>query len=82
MVNHTTIAMKTILECYHGFDNLKSVVDVGGGLGITINMIVSKHPTIKGINFDLPHVTRHAPLYPGTLVAISIRVKKKFVINN
>ena len=60
--------MKTILECYHGFDNLKSVVDVGGGLGITINMIVSKHPTIKGINFDLPHVTRHAPLYPGTLV--------------
>ncbi|GKB37767.1 caffeic acid 3-O-methyltransferase-like protein [Tanacetum coccineum] len=64
MVNHTTIAMKTILECYHGFDNLKSVVDVGGGLGITINMIVSKHPTIQGINFDLPHVTRHAPLYP------------------
>nr|GEV30595.1 caffeic acid 3-O-methyltransferase-like [Tanacetum cinerariifolium] len=65
MVNHTTIAMKTILECYHGFENLTSVVDVGGGLGITINMIVSKHPTIKGINFDLPHVTRHAPLYPG-----------------
>nr|GEV28898.1 caffeic acid 3-O-methyltransferase-like [Tanacetum cinerariifolium] len=65
MVNHTTIAMKTIIECYHGFENLTSVVDVGGGLGITINMIVSKHPTIKGINFDLPHVTRHAPLYPG-----------------
>ncbi|GJU38473.1 caffeic acid 3-O-methyltransferase-like protein [Tanacetum coccineum] len=65
MVNHTTIAMKTILECYHGFENLTSVVDVGGGLGITINMIVSKHPTIKGINFDLSHVTRHAPLYPG-----------------
>lgn len=65
MVNHTTIVMKEILECYHGFDNLKSVVDVGGGLGMTINMIVSKHPTIKGINFDQPHVTRHAPSYPG-----------------
>nr|GFC40040.1 caffeic acid 3-O-methyltransferase-like [Tanacetum cinerariifolium] len=44
---------------------LKSVVDVGGSLGITINMIVSKYPTIKGINFDLPHVTRHAPLCHG-----------------
>ncbi|KAF5762938.1 putative caffeate O-methyltransferase [Helianthus annuus] len=65
MLNHTTIVMKRILECYDGFDGLKRVVDVGGGLGATINMIVSKHPTIKGINFDLPHVTRHAPLYPG-----------------
>ncbi|KAJ0453784.1 putative caffeate O-methyltransferase [Helianthus annuus] len=65
MLNHTTIVMKRILECYDGFDGLKHVVDVGGGLGTTINMIVSKHPTIKGINFDLPHVTQHAPLYPG-----------------
>nr|GEY31085.1 caffeic acid 3-O-methyltransferase-like [Tanacetum cinerariifolium] len=54
-----------VKPCYHGFDSLKSVVDVGGSLGITINMIVSKYPNIKGINFDLPHVTRHAPLYPG-----------------
>lgn len=68
MVNHTTIVMKEILERYHGFDNLKRVVDVGGGLGITLNMIVSKHPTIEGINFDLPHVTRNAPLYKGVYV--------------
>ncbi|XP_071732094.1 caffeic acid 3-O-methyltransferase-like [Rutidosis leptorrhynchoides] len=65
MVYHTTIVMKEILESYHGFDTLKSVVDVGGGLGITINMIVSKYPTIKGINFDQSHVTRYAPLYEG-----------------
>ncbi|XP_076954473.1 cathecol O-methyltransferase 1-like [Bidens hawaiensis] len=65
MVNHTTLVMKEILKHYHGFDALKRVVDVGGGLGITLSMIVSKHPTIKGINFDLPHVTQHAPLYPG-----------------
>nr|XP_043615220.1 caffeic acid 3-O-methyltransferase-like [Erigeron canadensis]XP_043615221.1 caffeic acid 3-O-methyltransferase-like [Erigeron canadensis] len=65
MVNHTTIVMKEILECYQGFTNVKHLVDVGGGLGITINMIVSKHPTIRGINFDLPHVIRHAPVYPG-----------------
>lgn len=65
MVNHTTVIMKEILKHYRGFDNLTSVVDVGGGLGITLNMIVSKHPTIKGINFDLPHVIQHAPLYQG-----------------
>nr|KJB52490.1 hypothetical protein B456_008G264700 [Gossypium raimondii] len=28
-------------------------------------MIVSKYPTIKGINFDLPHVIENAPTCPG-----------------
>ncbi|XP_070677064.1 caffeic acid 3-O-methyltransferase-like [Malus domestica] len=28
-------------------------------------MIVSKYPSIKGINFDLPHVIEDAPQYPG-----------------
>nr|GEV92478.1 caffeic acid 3-O-methyltransferase-like [Tanacetum cinerariifolium] len=65
MVNHTTIVMKEILERYHGFKNIKNMIDVGGGLGVTLNMIVSKHPTIKGINFDQPHVIQHAPIYPG-----------------
>ena len=65
MVNHSMIVMKEILECYHGFNNIKCLVDVGGGLGISLNMITTKYPTIKGINFDLPHVTRHAPQYPG-----------------
>ncbi|KAD5318270.1 hypothetical protein R6Q59_033514 [Mikania micrantha] len=65
MKNHTIILMKEILEHYHGFNNLKSVIDVGGGLGININMIVTKYPSITGINFDLPHVTDHAPFYEG-----------------
>ncbi|XP_076947807.1 cathecol O-methyltransferase 1-like [Bidens hawaiensis] len=65
MVNHTTIVMKEILDCYDGFNNLECVVDVGGGLGINIKMIVTKHVNAKGINFDLPHVIRRAPLYQG-----------------
>lgn len=65
MVNHTTIVMKKILECYKGFEEIKRLVDVGGGLGININLITSKYPHIKGINFDLPHVIEHAPSYPG-----------------
>jgi hypothetical protein len=65
MSNHSTITMKKILETYTGFDGLGSVVDVGGGTGATLNMIVSKYPSIKGINFDLPHVIEDAPAYPG-----------------
>jgi O-methyltransferase domain len=30
-----------------------------------LNMITSKYPNIKGINFDLPHVIADAPPYPG-----------------
>ncbi|KAI7737310.1 hypothetical protein M8C21_031408 [Ambrosia artemisiifolia] len=65
MVNHTTIVMQEIFKHYHGFESLERLVDVGGGLGITLDMILSKHPSIKGIIFDLPHVIRHAPLYRG-----------------
>ncbi|KAL6315539.1 hypothetical protein AAG906_000841 [Vitis piasezkii] len=44
---------------------LASLVDVGGGTGASLNMIISKYPSIKGINFDLPHVAQTAPTYPG-----------------
>ncbi|CAI0453227.1 unnamed protein product [Linum tenue] len=50
---------------YTGFDGLKSLVDVGGGTGAVLSMILSKHPSIKGINFDLPHVIEDAPPLPG-----------------
>ncbi|KAL5712062.1 caffeate O-methyltransferase [Ranunculus cassubicifolius] len=65
MADHSTITMKKILDIYKGFDNLKSLVDVGGGTGAIINTIVTRHPTIEGINFDLPHVIEDAPSYPG-----------------
>ncbi|CAI9769624.1 unnamed protein product [Fraxinus pennsylvanica] len=65
MTNHTAVVMKQILEHYKGFENLKTLVDVGGGLGLTLNMITSIYPTISGINFDLPHVIKEAPSYPG-----------------
>ncbi|XP_022880297.1 caffeic acid 3-O-methyltransferase-like isoform X2 [Olea europaea var. sylvestris] len=49
MKNQTTVVLKQILEHYEGFENLKTLVDVGGGLGVTLNMITSKYPTIAGI---------------------------------
>ncbi|KAK9163834.1 hypothetical protein Syun_004736 [Stephania yunnanensis] len=63
--DHTAIVMRRILDKYKGFENVKVVVDVGGGIGTNINMIVSKYPTIKGINFDLPRVVETALSYPG-----------------
>ncbi|XP_018817142.1 caffeic acid 3-O-methyltransferase-like [Juglans regia] len=65
MSNHTNLIMKKILDVYKGFEGLKVLVDVGGGVGVTLNRITSKYPQIKGINFDLPHVLTDAPSYPG-----------------
>ncbi|PPD66655.1 hypothetical protein GOBAR_DD36468 [Gossypium barbadense] len=59
MTNLWKIIVKKILEKYHGFQ------DVGGGYGVTLNMIISKYPSIKGINYELPHVVQEAPSFPG-----------------
>ncbi|CAI9106578.1 OLC1v1005767C2 [Oldenlandia corymbosa var. corymbosa] len=67
MVGPTAITMNEILDHYKGFEQLHTLVDVGGGLGITLHKIISKYPSIKGINFDLPHVVEAAPSYPGVV---------------
>uniref|UniRef100_A0A7N2R9F7 O-methyltransferase C-terminal domain-containing protein n=1 Tax=Quercus lobata TaxID=97700 RepID=A0A7N2R9F7_QUELO len=70
MFSRTAIIVKKILESFKGFENLKQVVDVGGGIGVALNLITSKYPNIKGINFDLPRVIKHAPSFP---VMMSLR---------
>ncbi|KAF7843757.1 caffeic acid 3-O-methyltransferase-like [Senna tora] len=65
MLNQTTIVVNKILDSYKGFNDINRLVDVGGGLGITLKLITSKYPHIQGINFDLPHVVRHASPYNG-----------------
>ena len=60
-----TLEMNKILEIYNGFEDISLLVDVGGGFGQNLNMIISKYPSIKGINFDLPPVIENAPDYPG-----------------
>ncbi|XP_050379956.1 (R,S)-reticuline 7-O-methyltransferase-like [Argentina anserina] len=60
------IVMKAILSNYRDvFDGVGSIVDVGGGIGISVAEIVKSHPHIRGINFDLPDVVATAPTYPG-----------------
>ena len=72
MLNHTTIVIKQTLESYKGFEQLRQLIDVGGGLGVTLNLITSRYPHIKGINFDLPHVIQHAPPYLGIILIHSL----------
>ena len=72
MHDYTIIVMKKILEFYKGFEHLSQLVDVGGGLGVTLNLITSKYPHIKGINFDLPRVIQQAPSYPGIHMILAI----------
>ncbi|KAG0450767.1 hypothetical protein HPP92_026568 [Vanilla planifolia] len=62
---HTHIIMNKVMESYPGFHDVDVVVDIGGGLGSTLKMIVERYPHIKGINFDLPHVISQAAHIPG-----------------
>jgi len=66
MYDQSTHIIKNILAKYKGFSQIQQLVDVGGGLGHTLRVITSKYPSLKGINFDLPHVVQHAPQIPGT----------------
>lgn len=66
MSDHSTLVLKKLLKTYNGLEGLSSLVDVGGGNGATLSMILSKYPAIKGINFDQPHVVADAPVsHPG-----------------
>ncbi|XP_047969223.1 caffeic acid 3-O-methyltransferase-like [Salvia hispanica] len=61
----STLEYKKIFEMYSNFEGIESLVDVGGGIGVLLSIIISNNPSIKGINFDLPHVIQQAPSYPG-----------------
>ncbi|CAA7022845.1 unnamed protein product [Microthlaspi erraticum] len=65
MSGNTIFTMKKVLEVYKGFEDVNTLVDVGGGNGTVLGLVTSKYPHIKGTNFDLASVITHAPLYPG-----------------
>ncbi|KAI3745248.1 hypothetical protein L1987_58357 [Smallanthus sonchifolius] len=51
--------------CPDVFEGVRTLVDVGGGDGTALRLIVESCPWIKGINFDLPHVVAVAPACVG-----------------
>jgi hypothetical protein len=48
-----------MLDAYD-FAALGTLVDVGGGNGSTLIGVLHKHPTLKGMLYDLPHVVERA----------------------
>jgi len=44
-------------------------VDVGGGVGKALGILVSSYPQMHGINFDQPHAVADAPNIPGMYYA-------------
>ncbi|KAK4761082.1 hypothetical protein SAY87_005975 [Trapa incisa] len=62
---HSSMVTEKILDRYTGFQDVSVLIDVGGGRGTTLNMIISKYPHIKGINIDLPQVIGGAPHFEG-----------------
>lgn len=65
MKEFNPIFMEKILKTYKGFVGLTSLVDVGGGDGTILKMIISKYPTITAINFDLAAVILNSPSHPA-----------------
>jgi hypothetical protein len=66
MGNQSRLYMQAVLRTYHGFQDVKCLVDVGGGTGSSLALITAKYPHIRGINYDLPHVAAASPAYLGT----------------
>lgn len=71
MTQTCAIHMKIILEIYKGYEGISTLVDVGGGNGQCLKMIISKYPSIKAINFDLPQVIENASPYHGNRLIAS-----------
>lgn len=65
MAESSNLNFDEVLKVYKGFEEVKELMDVGGGIGKTIWKVVSKYPHIHGINFDLPNVVAQAPPYQG-----------------
>uniref|UniRef100_A0A0E0P5F3 O-methyltransferase domain-containing protein n=1 Tax=Oryza rufipogon TaxID=4529 RepID=A0A0E0P5F3_ORYRU len=55
MSQQSMMVMNKLLDRFHGFDGISVLVDVGGGTGVTLKMIISRYKHITGVNFDLPH---------------------------
>lgn len=61
MTNSSLMLSYAILSEYN-FNKAKTIIDIGGGQGILLAMILYKYSTIQGKVFDLPHVVEGAKI--------------------
>lgn len=59
MTDTSNISSGTVLSAYN-FSKIKKLVDIGGGHGYLLSIILRKYKNIYGIIFDLPHVVEGA----------------------
>jgi len=59
MANLVGVYNSAVLASY-SFSSIQKIVDVGGGDGSLISAILIKHPNIRGVLFDMPHVADKA----------------------
>src|SRR6266508_1451931 len=55
----TEMVSVAVLEAY-GFSGVDKLVDVAGGTGRLSSAILAAHPRMRGVLFDLPHVSAEA----------------------
>ncbi|MCL7029283.1 hypothetical protein MKW94_013713 [Papaver nudicaule] len=71
MANDSCVLMSVALkEGKEVFDNLKSLVDVGGGIGTTAHAVVGAFPHIDCVVLDLPNVVANLQGSTGKVVFI------------
>jgi hypothetical protein len=56
----------------YDFSSVASVVDVGGGHGLLLEAVLSRHPHLTGVVFDQSHVVATAPR-PGATESVASR---------
>lgn len=59
MRSHSTTEQAAILEAYD-FGQFRCVADIAGGEGHLLASILSRHPNVRGILFDMPEAIEHA----------------------
>jgi hypothetical protein len=60
MMNFSELAGVGLVNAYR-FEGVHKIVDVGGGSGMLLALVLRANPTLTGVLFDLPHVVAGAP---------------------
>ncbi|WP_028644125.1 methyltransferase [Nocardioides sp. URHA0020] len=61
MASRTAAVATAVAEAYD-FSGLSSIVDVGGGRGVLLEAVLSRHPHLVGTVFDLPQAVATEPI--------------------
>jgi hypothetical protein len=59
MTAHSTMGVNAVAEAYD-FSGAHTVVDIAGGNGMLLRVILERNPNLRGVLFDMPHAIRNA----------------------